>query len=60
MAHKILLGMSERTHMVGRKLGGRITSLGKEVDYECDWKTLEQHKVTWRAYVLAVMNLRVQ
>ena len=31
----------------------------KEVDYEGDWKTLAQDRVTWSAYILAAMNLRV-
>ena len=31
----------------------------KEVDYKGDWKTLAQDRVTWRAYILAGMNLRV-
>mgnify|MGYP000604360692 CR=1 FL=1 len=31
----------------------------KEVDYEGDWKTLDQNRVTWRAYVLAAMNFWV-
>ena len=31
----------------------------EEVDYEDDWKTLAQERVTWHAYVLAAMNLRV-
>ena len=31
----------------------------KEIDYEFDWKTLSQVRVTWRAYILAVMNLRI-
>ena len=29
------------------------------LDYEDDWKTLTQDRVTWCAYVLAAMNLRV-
>ena len=31
----------------------------KEVDYEGDWKALAQDRLTWCAYVLAAMNLRV-
>ena len=27
-----------------------------QLDYEGDWKTLDQDRVTWRAYVLATMN----
>ena len=27
-----------------------------EINYEGDWKTLAQSRVTWRAYVLAAMN----
>ena len=52
-----------------RKIGGRgrpkircedniIRDL-KEVDYEGDWKTLAQDRVTWRAYVLMAMNIRI-
>ena len=31
----------------------------KEVDYEDDWKTLVQDRMTWHAYVLVAMDLRV-
>ena len=31
----------------------------KEVDYEDDWKTLAQERLTWHAYILAAVNLRV-
>ena len=31
----------------------------KEIGYEGDWKALAQERVTWRAYVLAEMSLRV-
>ena len=31
----------------------------KQVGYEGDWKALAEDRVTWRAYVLAAMNLRV-
>ena len=31
----------------------------KAVDYEGDWKTLARDRMTWRAYVLAAVNLRV-
>ena len=32
----------------------------KEVDYEGDWKTLVQDRMTGRAYVLVAVNLRIR
>ena len=61
-AHKILLGKPERTRPRGRpkiRWEDNIIRDLKEVDYEGDWKTLALDRVTWPAYVLAAMNLRV-
>ena len=32
----------------------------KAIDYEGDWKTLAQDRMTWRTYVLEAINLQVQ
>ena len=61
-AHKILLGKPEGTRPRGRpkiRWEDNIIRDLKEVDCECDWKTLAQDRVKWRAYVLVAMNLRV-
>ena len=59
---KILLGKPEGTRPRSRpkiRWEDNIIRDLKEVDYEGDWKTLVQDRVTWRAYVLAAMNLQV-
>ena len=50
-----------RSHVLGQKLGGRITFSWdlKDIDYEVDWKILPQDQVIWRAYGPMTMNLRV-
>ena len=56
-AHKTLVGIPrDRPKM--RWEDNIIRDL-KEVDYQGDWKTLFQDRVTWHAYTLAAMNLRV-
>ena len=61
-AHTLLLGKPEDKRLHGwpkiRWEDNSIRNL-KEIDYEGDWKTLAQNKVTWRGYVLVAMNLRV-
>ena len=60
------------TQAASRKIGGEgphgrpkmslednVTWDLKEVDYEGNWKILAQDRVTWRAYVLVIMNLRI-
>ena len=58
--HKLLLGNQfgkrPRNKLIIRWKNNIISDL-KEIDYEDDWKTLAHDKVTWRAYVLATMNL---
>ena len=61
-ANKILLGKPEGTRPRGRpkiKWENNIVRDLKEVDYEGDWNTFAQDRVTWIAYVLTAMNLRV-
>ena len=61
-AHKLLLGKPEETRPRGRPKimwEDNIIRNLKEVDHDGDWKTLAQDRVTWRAYVLAAMNLLV-
>ena len=58
-AYKILLGKPEGTRPRGRpkiRWEDNIVRDLKEVDYEGDWQTLSQDRLTWRAYVLAAMN----
>ena len=53
-AHKFLVGKSEGTRPRGRskiRWEDYIIKDLKEVDYESDWMTLAQDRVTWRAYV---------
>ena len=60
-AHKILLGKPENKRPCGRakiRWEDNIWNL-KAVDYESDWKTHVQDRVSWCVYVLAAMNLRV-
>ena len=57
--HMLLLEKSERKRPRGRpKIGWEDNIIRdlKEVDYEVDWKTLAQDRMTWHAYV---MNFRV-
>ena len=52
-AHKILPGKPEWTRPRGRwkiRWEDNIIRNLVEVDYEGDWKTLAQDRVTWRAY----------
>ena len=30
-----------------------------EIDYEGNWRTLSDDRVTWHAYILLAMNLRI-
>ena len=61
-SHNLLVGKLEGKHAPGRPKIRRednfIWDL-EAVDYECDWKTLAQNRVTWCASVLEAMNLRV-
>ena len=60
--HKLLLGKPEgKSPRVRPKIRweDNIIRYLKEVDYEGDWKTLAQERVTRHAYVLAAMNLRL-
>ena len=61
-AQKLLVGKPEGKRPRGRpkmRWEDNIIRDLKEVGYEGDWKALSQDRVTWRAYVLAAMNLRV-
>ena len=61
-AHTLLLGKPEEKRPCGRlkiRCEDNIIRDLKEIDYEGDWKTLAQYRVTWSAYILAAMNPRV-
>ena len=56
-AHKIFLGKPEGMHPRGRpKIKWEDNIVLKEVDYEGDWKTFAQDRLTWCVYVLVAMN----
>ena len=61
-AHTIFLGKPEETcphGMPNIRWEDNIIRDLKDVAYEGDWKTFSQDRVTWRAYVLAAVDLRV-
>ena len=61
-AYKILLGKPEGMRPCDKpkiRWEENIIRDLKEVDYVGDWKTLAQDRVSWCAYVLTAMNLRV-
>ena len=61
-AYNVLLGKPEGKRPRGRsKIGWEDNTIWdlKEVDYEGGLKTLAQDRMTWRAYVLAAINLRI-
>ena len=60
--HKLLLRKLDEKRARGRpkiRWENNIIWDLEEVEYECDWKAFAQDKVTWHAYVLAALNLRV-
>ena len=60
-ADELLLGKAERKRLCCRpkiRLEDNTIWDLEEIDYEGDWRTLAQDRVTWHAYVLAAMNLR--
>ena len=63
-ALKLLVGKPEGKRIVGRprmRWENNINHDLSEVDYtRDDWKTLAEDREVWRAYVHAVMNLRVR
>ena len=61
-AYKLFLGKPEGKCPCGRlkiRWEDNIICDLKEEDYEGDWKTLSQNRVTWRSYVLVTMNLQI-
>ena len=62
--HRVLIGKSEEEKPLGRpriRWENNINHDLREVDYiGDDWKTLAEDREVWRAYVHAVMNLRVR
>ena len=63
-ARKLLAGKPEGKRPIGRprmRWENNINLDLREVDYTGnDWKTLAEDREVWRAYVHAVMNLRVR
>ena len=63
-AWKPLVGKPEGKRPVARptiRWENNIDHDLREIDYTGDdWKTLAEHREVWRAYVHAVMNLRVR
>ena len=63
-AWKLIVGKPEGKRPVSRprmRCENNINHDLREIDYtRDDWRTLAEDSVVWRAYVRAVMNLRVR